>query len=315
MKSGRKKISSSESFSKSETVSGKKCCSRSYPGLFFGILFIAFGVLILLKTTGVLDFTFFQAFSDYWPIGLILVGVALIFKQRGIAFMILILTLVIGGATLFEGNGVGELREITQVVPLKAGVESADVSLGYGAGDLSISIGDGEYILQNNVKTTDINDPELKFDIDGKNADVKLERQSGGISFVNGVKSNWDVLLFPEINYNLELDYGAVDLDMDLTGLKVDEISIESGATGNKIIFDEYPTKVSIDTGASSLNFKFPEKYGVKITVDGGAISTDLDGFTKNGKSYVNEFYDKDSENIEIDISAGATSIEGSYSK
>ena len=116
--------------------------------------------------------------------------------------------------------------------------------------------------------------------------------------------------LSPDVTYTLDLDYGATDLNLDLTNLKVDSIDIDSGASSADIKFGEYPTKVTIDTGASSLDFKFPKDIGVKVHVEGGAISTDLDDFTKEDKDYLYN-YDEGKNNIEIIINAGASSIKG----
>ena len=90
-------------------------------------------------------------------------------------------------------------------------------------------------------------------------------------------------------------------------------LDLDTGATSTEIIFGSYPTKVDIDTGASSLNFKFPMDIGIEIEIDGGAVSTHLKGFTKKDDKYFSENYDKTKENIEIEINAGATSIDGEF--
>ena len=71
--------------------------------------------------------------------------------------------------------------------------------------------------------------------------------------------------------------------------------------------------KVTLDTGASAIDLKFPSSIGVVIEIDGGAISTNMDGFTKDGDKYYSSSYSEELDSIDIQIDAGATSIEAGF--
>ncbi len=278
--------------------------------LFWGIVFILGGALVYLKTSGIVDFSLWEGISMYWPIGLILAGIAFILKSRWAGWTMIILTVLIGGCFLTTQYEVGEEREFVQEADLE-GITIVNLEMEYGAGDVMIGEGEAGY-LRNRVKTTDKTDPKFTYKKNGNEANIEISREHGG-SFFGRSKNVWDVEMSPDVEYVIDLDYGATDMDIDLKNLKVKEIDIDCGATGTEIIFSDYPTKVDIDTGASSLTFKFPEGAGVVIEVDGGAISTDFDDFVKKDGKHYSPGYDENLENIKINIDAGASSIEGSF--
>jgi len=100
----------------------------------FGFFFLVLGALLLLKTTGLINISIGQAFATYWPVGLVLIGLALIAKQRLIAVIILVCVLFMGGMYASENFGFeqGEYREITQNVPYESGIEEMELKIGFG---------------------------------------------------------------------------------------------------------------------------------------------------------------------------------------
>jgi hypothetical protein len=277
-----------------------------------GVLLIAFGLLFLLKTLGVISFPIMASALPYWPIGLILAGIAIIYKQRALGITVIILTLVficvasIQGLVDISGES-GPYRELTQTVPFDESIDSIELELGFGTGELTIKAGNISNLVENSINTYNLEDPRIEFEKEGSTMDVEITKHGNKIF---GQKSDeWSIELMPGIKSELNLHYGAAEAQIDLTDLEVDELHISSGATESTIIFATYPTKTEIETGASSLNLLFPEDVGVAIDIDGGAVSKTLTGFTKKGGTYFSEGYDNSEVKISVDINAGATSV------
>ncbi|MFC1741689.1 toast rack family protein [Nanoarchaeota archaeon] len=293
--------------------------SKLGSALFFGGLFIIIGLVILLKTTGVLDLSLGGGFSTYWPIGLILVGIALLLKARWVAFSLLFLTLLFGALLLMDGNANhfgtdNDIRETVQEVTLDDDVQSVKLDLNYGAGEISIGKGNSSLLIRNQVETTDVDDPKITNTKEGTVAEVGISRSSSIPGFNPWQKSVWDMELSDSVSYDLDLDYGAAEVLLDLTGLEVDTIDMDFGASETEIVFADYPTKVDIDAGAASIEMKFPEGASVRFDINGGAVSKDLDGFVKKGRTiYESPGYNPDEPTIEIEINAGASSITGEF--
>ena len=277
-----------------------------------GIILIALGLLFLLKTLGVISLPLLSSALPYWPVGLILAGVALIYKQRAVSITLIILTCIFiavaGVQSIVDFSGeTGPHRTLTQTVPFDESIESLELEVAFGAGELIIKAGNITDLVQNSVSTYSMDDPELDFEKEGSTMDVELSKH--GKKMFGSKHDEWSIEIMPGIASELELNYGAAESQIDLTDLEIDELEISSGATETTIIFATYPTKVKVDTGASSLNLLFPEDVGVAIDIDGGAVSKTLTGFTKKGGTYFSEGYDEFETKITVDIDAGATSI------
>ena len=300
----------SEAFSKS--LEKPQSFQKNYSRLFAGILLIVIGLTFFLKMLGIINFSVGQSFKYYWPIGLILVGVALILRMRWLAVSFLFLTLLFGALYIGSEVPAGDYREVVKDIPIDD-ITTLDLDVSYGAGDLRITDGKRDSLVKHTAKTSDFSDPEIRIEKTGNKAEVSLERKSNSFRFWHALNDEWTIEISPDVEVNLDLDYGATDSKIDMKNLKVVNLDLDTGATGTEIIFGNYPTKVKIDTGASSIDLKFPEGIGVAIEVDGGAVSTELKDFTKKDGMYFSENFDENEENIEIEIDAGATSINGGF--
>ncbi|MFC1648594.1 LiaI-LiaF-like domain-containing protein [Nanoarchaeota archaeon] len=277
----------------------------------WGAIFILVGVIFLLRTTGLLDFTLWPGFVDWWPLFVVLIGLAMVFKQKTLALAILLLLIVF--AVWYFADEVhvapGDYRSVVQKIDMDYDVTEAELEISYGAGEIDISAGSSAYLFHNVANTTDIDDPSLEYEKDNGIAHIHFSRKT---SFsLKSRASYWAMALSPDVVFNIEMDYGASEGKIDLRTLKVAELDIDSGASETEIILEAYPTFVEIDTGASELNLKFPEGFGASVEVHGGALDIELEGFTKEDKKYVNSDYDEDEDNIIVEISAGASSIQG----
>jgi len=225
-----------------------------------------------------------------------------------ILFIILIAAGLMAGLSLFKFGTSNEIRDVEQNIASESGVGSLDVEIDFGAGDLDIMSGSNDYFLNSILRTTDTQNPSLSYE------DDKITMSRDSEEFYFGKQTfEWDVELSPDIEYDLELNYGAAKANVDLKGLKVNSLDISSGATETEIIFSDYPTSVDIGTGASSYNLKFPSGVGVVIDIDGGAVGIDLDDFIEKNEKYYSEDYTEDGDNIVINIEAGASSIDGDF--
>jgi hypothetical protein len=293
---------------------------RDATRIFAGIVIIAIGIVFLLKVLGIWNFSVWNGFATYWPIGLILVGIALMLRMKWLALGFLLLTLFLGGVYLTQsiigmipadGNIglVGDYRVITKEVPANVTADSVELNMGHGAGNVNINAGNSS-LVKLVASTNDIKDPEFKYTQKDSEMSVEIERNWEFTGFRKQA-DNWDVELLPSAEYSMNLDYGAASMIIDLRGLKVNNIKISNGASSTKITFGNYPTKVKIDSGASSTELKFPKEMGVIVEVEGGAVGTDLLGFKKDNGRFINDAYNATGNNIEVEITAGASSVKG----
>ena len=164
--------------------------SKNYSRLFAGILLIVVGLIFFLKVLGVLNFSIWSGFKYYWPIGLILTGIALIFRMKWLAVSFLFLTLLFGALYIGSEVPAGEYREVTKEVPADNTTVILDLDIAYGAGDLRIRDGSSDSLVKHIANTADMNDPEVEVKKTGSNAEISIERKSGGFRFWNALKDD-----------------------------------------------------------------------------------------------------------------------------
>ena len=61
---------------------------------FIGILLVVIGIILFLNSTGNIDISFFRLFAEFWPIGLIIAGIAIMYRQGAVGSAILIITIL-----------------------------------------------------------------------------------------------------------------------------------------------------------------------------------------------------------------------------
>jgi hypothetical protein len=274
-----------------------------------GIALILIGLVWLLGEMGLIGTAFFKAIAPFWPIGIIIVGIAILLKWGSFAWLMLFMTL---GLAIYSGvhhiSERGIERTIEKKVDAVPGVKEVHMKLAYGAGTIKLSRG-GSELLKADIRTADIQDPDLTAKQEGESMQIDMDRNGG----VWGA-DEWDLALSDDVTYVIDLDYGAADAEFDLRELRVDQLDLETGATSTEIDFGRHPTKAAISAGASSIELAFPEGYPAKVVVESGLSNVELNGFSKQENEYLSPAYQEGMDHISVRIEAGASSIEGSFS-
>lgn len=272
---------------------------KSYWKLGFGILFVVFGLAGIFDLWGNLVF---EVPWQVWPVGLIVVGILFIANQRGLAFLAIGLLMVFGifNGVFYASENYMDGREFSYTFPIGSDAEKVYLNLDYGAGDLKVGSGEEGFILFSG-ETNDFEDPFMEKTVSDNESIFHISR-NGAIGIGD---TRWVFGLDRNIVYDVELNYGVSDVELDLRDLKVDELKISEGVSDTKILFGDYPSKVLIQGGLSDVELVFYDDVGVVIKADGGLVSKDFDGFERRDGKWYNSFYDEDGENIEIRFNGG----------
>ncbi len=198
------------------------------------------------------------------------------------ASRIALLTLLVLALTPI-GAGAQDWRDMT-AFRQRADETRMDVRVRYGAGELLIRAGEpGELYRLNLRYDSDVFDPvadydrgELEVGIDGRGRGVRLRNTEAG---------EMRLQLSPEVPLELDLDFGAVEADLDLGGLHVASLDVETGASDTEIRFSE-PNRVACDRleiamGAAAFAVRGLGNAGcARIKVEGGVgdLTLDFDG-------------------------------------
>jgi hypothetical protein len=296
--------------------------------VFWGLLFIGLGVLVLLNN-------FTNLFMDWttiwklWPLTIVLIGLAILVKHQygkgviaALAALVLAFTIFASfkTATSFLSDDIRiDLGDgIKHEIVSSEFTEQYDSTLQFAI--LNFDAGAGSFQIS---KTTD----NLIFaKTEGYNYDYKLNRfdtdSSTTINFDMGdkaifrfgknYKNNIDLNLNPNPVWDMNFDVGAASMDFDLTEFKTRNIDVDMGAASIKIklgnLYSE--SNLTVDAGASDINIFIPKESGCKIVLDGALSSKHFTEFDKiDSDNYQTENFNEVQNKVYINIECGVSSI------
>ena len=261
--------------------------------IFWGVVLILLGSLLLLDELGVLPA---NVWTVFWPILLILLGLWIV-------------------RDYFFGKS-HRLLEETIAIPLDSAQE-VEIDVNHGAGNLMVESGaePGSLLsgaFEGGVKYTSRHE--------GGKLWVQLEAQGKGIStvivpwFGSGSGAfRWDLRLVEGVPMSLNVKTGASEVHLNLTDLHITDLKVETGASSVDILLpnEVTVTRVEIKAGASSLKVRVPDNVAARIQVKGGlmAAQVDNDRFPKRNGVYQSPNYETAPCRVDINADLGVGTI------
>ncbi|HEX2947759.1 MAG TPA: hypothetical protein VHT96_17620 [Clostridia bacterium] len=295
-----------------------------HKGIGFGILLLTVGALWLLGLAHIVTINTFFAFLALWPLILVVIGISIMFRNnrfvRAGAWLVLVAVVVcygyfgtparspfISGSFIVDEKWSGE-RE-TVKFEKNPQTENAELQLKFGASKLNIdSSASGLLeadIVKDAVRYSKPSDsdrtPRLEFEM--RNFNIGMLKDDA--SMVSRFSLNKDVV------WKIDIQTGAESDDIDLSGLKTEKLELKTGMSEIKLKMGSYDTDINIDAGASKIDITLPEDTGMRIKLDGGVNSTNIDGsdWTKDGDWHYSPGYNEKSHKITADIHMGVGNL------
>lgn len=160
--------------------------------------------------------------------------------------------------------------------------KSVTVNIDFGAGSLELAAGPGDLVLDADVEY----EPRyVEFFADYRKRggagmlELSSEMRRSGID--GDITNTWRLGVTDRVPVDLEMDIGAADADLDLSGLKLTDLDLDVGAADARVHWDR-PNPISlrrlqIDCGASSLKLSGLGHANLeRFDFEGGVGSFDL---------------------------------------
>ncbi|MEI6695415.1 MAG: DUF5668 domain-containing protein [Bacteroidota bacterium] len=294
-----------------------------YKGIFWGLVLIAFGVMIILKNMDIVHFNWF-GILQLWPLLLIIWGISLIPIQEYIKFILSVLVLV-GGLFLLNAyqcdnsfcwnwkynDDKTNWKEQKIEEDYDTTVSRAVLKLDAVAGDFNIS-GTTNKLISFESKGN-IGDYKINSSTDDSSKIVEIGIESNVVKITNNHKGNsTKIALNPNPIWDLHLEAGASSINFDLSEFKFRNIDFEGGATEIKLKIGDKQAlvNITIEAGASSIKIFIPKNSGCELDGDNVLSSKNLDGFNKTTENkYRTADFDKCPNKIYVNIDAAVSSI------
>jgi hypothetical protein len=289
--------------------------------LFWGVLLIAIGGLFLFNNLGLLNVNW-ETIWRLWPMILVFWGLSIIFgKQRTpwyvVVLMIFLLLFMIAAAATSSWfhNDLdfvsGERFQQKFEEPIAPNTERATFRLQSGAGRFYIRDTTSQLVKAE----TEVNFGKysLTREQSDKSAYVTLDfrGRNRGWNFGNG-RNRVDVRLNPKPLWTINIHVGAASGDFDLSPFKVEELTLDAGASSMKVRLGDQSeeTRVRVKTGASSTSIEVPESVGCEVHLQTALSGKRIIGFEKlSSNRYQTSNFETASKKITIDVSAGVSQV------
>lgn len=290
--------------------------------LFWGFLFLTIGVLFLLDKNEYYLFIPNDIIS-YWPLLIILWGVAIIVKGTIFKPIISVASGIFVGlflyGSIFGFNYVThdrdemerEISTSTFYEDYRDSTEFATLSLRTGIGKIIID-GNTDKLVSGSSSGV-YNAFNFKTRYRNNTARVVLRHSKDEIElFGDNNYRNLELSLNQNPIWNIDIKVGAAKVLMDLSEYKIEEFNLETGATTTDLRFGNKHKniKVNVEMGAATLKVKIPKESGCQIKGDMVLVVKDLEGFNDIGKKrFQTSNYESAKNKININFDGGVSTL------
>ncbi len=297
--------------------------------IFWGILLLTLGVLFLFRSLDIFNFTI-RSFLRLWPLIFVFWGIAILPIRQGFKILLVSLAALAGILILafspkhdyrwFEwGNNSGyEYRDndderITEQQDFSemydSGVTSARLNLDAAVGKFYITSPTEKLFEFNNEGNSEPYKINTSLNDSAAIIFIKHKEKIHGHDIDN---SAW-LSLNPGPIWDLNINVGAAELELDLNPFFVERIDIDGGASkiNLKLGSKSKYTKVNIDAGASGINIRIPFESACELRTNTVLSARDIDGFNKISRGlYQTPNFSDAVPQIIIEVDAAVSSLE-----
>lgn len=305
---------------------------KQHTSLFWPIVLIGFGVLLLLSNLGLFPQTSWSILWRFWPVALIALGIDVMIGHRSVVGAIVsgVLILVLIGSVIALSIFA---NRIPGMVDLLKPVQVQTASLEHPLGDIDHAfvvidwtslpgyvsvLSDSDNIIEADIEYWG----NLNFNVNetAAKAIVSLKSYQSGIVWGSPMFSpgaRWDVKLHPDVAYDLELDSGSGAMDYDLTALNLTRLNIDSGSGSINVRLPNTGNyDFDLDSGSGAVIIDLPDNVGARVDLDSGSGRFNPDsrfilirGDADDDGTWETEGFESASQTITISIDQGSGAI------
>jgi len=260
-------------------------------GIFFGVLIILVGALLLAINLGVVTT---RVWNFFWPVLIILAGAWFLLRP-----------------TLYKNQ---KLEPVQTSIALE-GATQGEIVFQHGAGRLLVdgSARQGE-LLNGTFVGGVTSDIQRSTDSVKANLESPHDLIFAGPWDVGFSGYEWKVGITPDVPVKLHFKTGASESILDLSNLRASEITIDTGASSTEVTLPAHAglSKVKVISGVASVKIRVPEGVGASIQVKSGlsGLNINTSRFHQNGEFYLSNDYETSLNKVEMFVEMGVGSVE-----
>lgn len=287
-------------------------------GMAGSALLIGAGLVFLLTNFGYLSFSIWQTVFNLWPLLLIAIGFDIFVGRRSIWVTLLGVVLILAllfGALWFFGARVGPAQAVAgpQISQDLQDASQASVVIERGSGDVRLHVlaGDDGLLLFGHAPVANGVSASQDYRVQGGTGVLTLSQRGDNAYLPNASAYVWDLGLSPQVPLNLQVNMGAGNLDLDLSGLKITGLKVNQGAGEIKVALPasgSYPAEIKGAVG--TLVVTLPQGLAARIKSDSALTAVQMpSGFTKDGDTYTSPDYSGAANRVDLTVGQAIGSV------
>jgi len=295
---------------------------RQHRGSIIGpLILITIGVLFLLANFGYITTSFWLLLIQFWPLILILLGLEILLGRswQGQVIVLLVGILAVGAIvwlTLNPGLMPFSVSAKTDSVSeTRDGVESANLSLNPGVGELNVGRLDGSSANWLEATISHPSSLTLTQDYQVTSGVARLKLDTKGVQvFMGNAAEHWNVNLLPQTPIMLKVDAGVGGTKLDLNGLNVTQLDLNTGVGGTEVTMPSHAGTVTatVDGGVGGLTILIPQGEPARIRSSTGVGGANINParFPRVGDNlFQSADYETATDKIDLRVDAGVGGI------
>lgn len=258
----------------------------------WGVIIILVGVLLLLDNLHLLP-PGINVWTMIWPVALILLGLWFLLGPR------------------LYSHRAAEMQSFS--IPLET-ARAADLTVEHGAGRLDIRAASMDTSLLSGTFGGGV-ESDLRRDANRVFARLHppVDFPFVGMWGAGAHGFDWRMALSPSVEFNLTLKTGAGESTVDLTGLRVTELRVETGASSTNLVLPAAAghTRVEIHAGVAGVEVRVPPGVAARIQTQTGLTGVNIDTtrFPRSGDLYISPDFETAANRVDLRVEAGVGSI------
>lgn len=287
------------------------------PNLFWPLLLIGLGALLLLQTLGILPPSLWLALAQLWPVLLIMLGLDMLVGRRSpratalvlVAGLVLVFASLTWAAVRASQLPAGDVENLIQV---SQGATRLSVRIDFQTGALRLStLGPSDHLLEGSAQDGPGESVQQDYSVSAGEGRLLLDQHTNALlaPFLarRPATAEWDVRLTPSLPLALEVNSGAGAVTLDLTGLQLTGLDFNSSTGQTLIVFPAgQAAQARVTTGLGPATLNLPAGLAARIKVRSGLSQVSLPpGLAHAGDTYTTPGFDPAKPFLELEIAAG----------
>jgi hypothetical protein len=295
---------------------------RQPVSLFWPLLIIGLGLLLLLQNLGRLPSGVWLALVPLWPVLLVVLGLDMLIGRRswwgGAVVTFLGALLVIGALTWAAVRAStltgGQTRALIQT-PL--GAQTASVKLDVGLGELDVSgLAPSLSLMEGTVVSGGGDGVTQSYAVHEGVGQLQLVQQQNALlaPFLadrNVATTLWDIRLTSGLPLALDIRTGVGKANLDLSTLHLSRLDLKTGLGQTFVTFPSGMAGVAkIQAGLGDVTLTLPPDLPARITVTSGFANVHIPArFARQEKVYTTAGFATTNPYVDLEVEAGLGSV------